>query len=676
MSDSFGATDLDADMPGIGAAPGNARGAPQGLPSQLQALVQRFAQTSQGKPNPKFLPPPPGQGGQQQGKAPKLGPVDPPNPTAYSIAPVPANAPRPPASFNPYMPPVPRDSDQWGKPDEFPRLPQSFELPGMYQNLGGYFAQHGGFASAPMGRGAAAYAAAYQEAFHKGQVEKMQMAKEQLALHSQQLEDIERARAIEYADVFARHHEMGDDTTATHDDLWKVAVEHGDKDVIAMIEGGASAEKVRRFLADHEAHIRALSAANKKSTEQEEADGLYGLKPPSGEGGAGGDASKPYDPYGPGANTPATGAAPAPASGGQVAGPGAPSGDRAPNVGDPLEPDKKPSSADEVPEALKGIDPAMAAAAAAIYRGETPTGMGKVDAAHAVKYANVLRDETAKILADPNLKPGQYGDAVRKRLGPEAAAAMEGIADYRLPPGSTSGYGKQGDFLRGLEAIIAKDRPNDPAHGVHGFVAGYYHDRDVFRTSPAKSTILLRTKDMANQMDNINNDLLKVQKKLEARGVKATDINLRGAVELLVGDEDMTRLMSDLGSYSTAYNVVVSGGHATLGGSQAVDAYFKPYAPLATIRNVMKGHVPSAQGILQGLHNEWESIGGKPDDMPRGDASVERRIDDVGKMDVVTGATPYKQIVNHNGVPLMWTGKNQFDRNAPENWVDPKSTRD
>ena len=73
MSDSFGATDLDADMPGIGAAPGNARGAPQGLPSQLQALVQHFAQTSQGKPNPKFLPPSPGPGG-AAGKSAEIGP--------------------------------------------------------------------------------------------------------------------------------------------------------------------------------------------------------------------------------------------------------------------------------------------------------------------------------------------------------------------------------------------------------------------------------------------------------------------------------------------------------------------------------------------------------------------------------------------------------------------------
>ena len=640
MSDTFGASDLNQDLPGLGPQTGNVRGPPVQLPSQLQSLVQHFVQTSQGQPNPKFLPPPPGQ---PQGKPPRLGSTDPPYRSAYAMAPVPANAPRPPPSFTPYMPPVPRNSSQWGQPEQFPRLPQSFELPGMYQNLGGYFGQHGGFASAPLGAGMAAYSKAYMDAFQKGQEYKMQMAQEQVKLHAAQLIDLEQTRSTAYADVFARHQAMGDDPTATHDDLWKVAVEHGDKDVMAMIEGGASAEQVRRFLAQHEANIRALKAANTKSTEQEEADGLYGLKPPGGGGGV-------YDRYAPGANTPATGA-----------GPGAPSADtRAPGVGDPRAPDKTKPSEDEIPDVLKGIDPAMASAALAIYRGETPQGMGKVDAAHAVKYANMLRDETAKILADPNLKPGQYVDAVRKRLGPEAAAAMQGIEDYRLPPGSASGYGKQADYLRGLETIINKDRPHDPAHGVRGFVADYYAQRHLFTSSVGNNTILLRTKDMANQMDNINNDLMVVQKKLEKRGVKATDIDLHGALELLGADPDMSRLMSDLGSYSTAYNVVVSGGHSTLGGSEAVDQYFKSYAPLATIRNVIKGHVPSAQGILQGMHANWESIGGKPDDMPKGDLTVERRIDDVGKMDVVTGATPYNQIVNHNGVALKWTGKNQF----------------
>jgi hypothetical protein len=309
MSDAFGATDLDADMPGLGPQTGNVRGPPQGLPSQLQALVKHFASTPQGKPAP---PPPLGPGGGQQ-KAPKLGPVDPPNPTAYSIAPVPANAPHPPPAFTPYIQPVPRDSGQWGKPDPYPRLPQTFELPGMFQNLGGYFAQHGGFASAPMGRGMAAYAAAYQEAFHKGQVEKMQMAKEQLQLHAAQLAELEDARTTAYADKFNAYSAMGGgDPTELHDELWKVAVEHGDKDVIAMMEKGASAEQVRRFLADHEAHVRALKAANSKSTEQDDIDAKrWGL--PSDSGGETDPSNIPVGQQG---------AQPPPA---QVAGPGAPS---------------------------------------------------------------------------------------------------------------------------------------------------------------------------------------------------------------------------------------------------------------------------------------------------------------------------------------------------------------
>jgi hypothetical protein len=307
MSDAFGATDLDADMPGLGPQPGNVRGPPVQLPSQLQALVQHIS----GKPSP----PPPGQGGKPPPppKPSQMGSTDPPDPTAYSFAPVPANAPRQPSKFTPYTQPIPRDSSQWNQPDPYPRLPQSFELPGMYQQLGGYFSQHGGFAGAPMGAGMAAYSKAYQDAYMKGQEWKMRQAKEQLQLHSLQLADVERARATAYADVFAAGHEMGYDPTKIHDQLWKVAVENGDKDVMAMLEDGASAEQVRRFIGDHEAHIRALEAANSKSAEQDDIDAKrWGLP------GGGGEETDPSNmPVGtpPAANKAAGPAAPAPEAG-------------------------------------------------------------------------------------------------------------------------------------------------------------------------------------------------------------------------------------------------------------------------------------------------------------------------------------------------------------------------
>ena len=489
MSDTFGATDLDADMPGIGAAPGNARGAPQGLPSQLQALVQHFM-GSQGKPNPKFLPPPPGPGGGQQ-KAPKLGPVDPPDRGAYAMAPVPANAPHPPPAFNPYIPPVPRDSGQWGKPDPFPRLPQTFELPGMYQNLGGYFGQHGGFASAPMGIGMAAYSKAYQEAFQKGQEQKMRMSMEQVKLHAAQLEDLEQARSVEYADVFARHHEMGDDPTATHDDLWKVAVQHGDKDVIAMIEGGASAEKIRRFLADHEAHIRALGAANAKTSEQDAQDAQYGLAPARDGGAQGGGV---YDPYGAGA----TGGGAAAPAGGQVAGPGAPSGEpgRAKGVGDPEKPAEDDPS-DTRDENRKLID----RGAWDMVEGTKPAGAeyGKMTTTIMAKRKLQMEQALGEIAANPNLNrdgqhPEEVLDAVRKAV-PEAASKLEQYSKYRDGPGiggrSSSG-GPEANMWGLFNPLATKMYPGDKGTGVGAFSGDNFTKRIRFADNTQYQTTLRR----------------------------------------------------------------------------------------------------------------------------------------------------------------------------------------
>ena len=414
MSDSFGATDLDADMPGIGAAPGNARGAPQGLPSQLQALVQHFTQTSQGKPNPKFLPPPPGPAGGQQ-KAPKLGPVDPPDPGAYAMAPVPVNAPHPPRAFNPYMRPVPRDHDQWGEPDLYPRLPRSFEVAPLYQQLGGYFAQHGNYQSAPVAAGLAGHSEKYIAAFAKGQDIRMREEQEQVKLHAAHLADLEDLRLTGYADVFAMHKEMGDNETTLHDDLWRKAVEGGDKDVITMMEHGASAEQVRRFLADHEANIRALKAANSKSAEQDDIDAKrWGL--PSGEGG-GGEGGGVYDRYSPGTGR---AAAPAPAAG-QVAGPGAPSSE-------PGTSPAPPSSQPLKPYEQVGLD---------IARGRPSSGLPKKVEDAAQSYAADVDQRMDNVVAHSAGKTREQVAQELSGISPAIASDWSAILDGRkgLPGG-------------------------------------------------------------------------------------------------------------------------------------------------------------------------------------------------------------------------------------------------
>ena len=407
MSDAFGATNLDADMPGLGPQTGNVRGPPVQLPSQLHALVQHFT-GAQGKPPQQSTPQSPGQG--KPPPKPRLGSTDPPDPTAYSYAPVPANVPRTPPGFTPYTMPIPRDSSQWNKPEPYPRQPQSFELPGLFQKMGGYFAQHGGAAGAPLGATSAAYAAAYQEAYMKGQEWKMQQAKEQLTLSNAKLADVERARQIDYADKFSAYQVMGGgDPTELHDELWKVAVEHGDKDVQALLERGASAEEVRRFLADHEAHIRALEAANSKSAEQDSEDAKrWGL--PGGE-------TSPTDPM----DIPVGQQAAQPPRD-QVAGPGArpppePGTSPAPQQSTPLKPYEQ-----------VGLD---------IARGRPSTGLPKKVADAAQEYAAGVDTRMDDVVAHSAGKTREQIAQELSAISPTIAADWSKLLDGKqgLPGG-------------------------------------------------------------------------------------------------------------------------------------------------------------------------------------------------------------------------------------------------
>src|SRR5580698_2792483 len=123
MSDTFGATDLNADMPGLGPQPGNVRGPPVQFPSALQGLVKHFTQQSGGqKPSPGGAPGPDG-----QPKKPKLGSTDPPLPGARSIAPLAPTAPPPPPSSTPPQPSIACEHTQWVQAERSLRPKQSFE---------------------------------------------------------------------------------------------------------------------------------------------------------------------------------------------------------------------------------------------------------------------------------------------------------------------------------------------------------------------------------------------------------------------------------------------------------------------------------------------------------------------------------------------------------------------
>ena len=611
-------------MPGLGPQPGNVRGSPIQLPSALGSLVKHFA----GQQPPQAKPQAPG--GQSQPQKPRLGPVDPPNPSAYSMAPVPANAPHPPPAFNPYIKSLPRDSDQWGKPEPFPRLPQSFELPGIYQQLGGYFGQHGGFASAPAAMGLASFSAAYQEAYHKGQVEKMQIAKEQIALHSAQVEELEQARAIKYADVLARHSAMGDnDEQGVHDDLWKVAVENGDPDVQAMIEKGASVEQIRRFLATHEANIRDLHKANAKQEETDAQDAQYGLAPSRREDGGA---------YGPDTTRP----------------PGV--------IDKPGEPPKDDRDANQ-----KLID----AGAWDMVEGYKPTGAeyGKMTSTMMAKRKLEMERQLKEIAADPNLnKDGQHPeevlDEVRKRV-PEAANTLDQYSKYEEGPGvggRSSTGGPEAQMWGLMNPLAAKMYPGDPKTGVGAFnpdnLQAIHQFRDPNGQTQKQVQRIGPTVEAATQLITALNKLPPEDRQnLSMGAIKA---------KMLGGDPLYRAIWANWLNYNQDVNALsVPGGSVTE--TLLSESQVPWYSSSAEYLSVIREHIGVAAARVDEFHNSWKQYG-SPAPMPGLNRSAEEQIPRIRRLDVATGMLPGDRRTAKDGKTYEYTGKNMDDPNSDENW--------
>jgi hypothetical protein len=625
MSDTFGASDLNADTPGLGPQSGNVRGPPVQLPSALQGLAKHFTQQSGAQ---KPAPGPPGPGGQQ--KKPKLGSTDPPMRDARSIAPLPANAPQPPSSFTPTLPSLPRDSSQWGQPEAFPRLPQTFELPGMYRNLGGYFAQHGAFASAPLGAGLAGASKEYIDGYMKGQDWKMKMAKEQIGLHAAQLEELEQARSIKYADVFNRYQVEGDkDPQGLRDDIERVAVESGDKDVIAMLENGDSAEQIRRFLAKHEANIRDLSKVNKKQDEQDAQDAQYGLAPArrEDEGAYGPETTRP---------------------------PGVPD-----KTGEPPK--------DERDDNQRLID----AGAWDMVEGYKPTGSeyGKMTQTMMAKRKLEMERSLKEIAADPNLnKDGQHPeevlDAVRKAV-PEAANTLDQYSKYEEGPGvggRSSTGGPEAQMWGLMNPLAAKMYPGDKATGVGAFnpdnLQAIHQFRDPNGQTQKQVQRIGPTVEAATQLISALNKLPPEDRQnLTMGAIKA---------KMLGGDPLYRAIWANWLNYNQDVNALsVPGGSVTE--TLLSENQVPWYSSSAEYLSVIREHIGVAASRVDEFHNSWKQYG-SPAPMPGLNRAAEEQIPRIRRLDVATGMLPGDRRTAKDGKTYEYTGKNIDDRNAAENW--------
>lgn len=655
MSDTSGPSDLQNDMPALGPQTGNVRGPPMQLPSALQGLAKFFqqnqSQPSQGRPGPQLQPKPPALTEVQANQPPQhIG-------RPASFAPVPANVPVPTGGYTPYLPTVDkRDISQWGDTAPFPRLPATFELHGLFNRIGQHFAQSGG-QTGDLASQLSGHSEAYIDAFMKAQDWKMKVEKEGQAIASAKLEESVGNRLIDYRTTIAAYRDAGGphkllNGVNLYDALYADALKDDDKKAQAMFEAGEPLEHIENYMHDADKVLRDLKAARQKASDQDDTDAAYGLAPREGA-----------------SNDPTWSAEPVAAGQSPAAAPA----------------DGQPKPDDTLPEAIKALppeyrNPLLVNAGTEMFRGVAPAGeMSKNGMHHARVIADQLGVETGKILNDPNLKPGQYVDAVRKRLGPGIAAELESVEDYTNPALTTgTGSGKQAEFLRQLQDIAHKDAPGDAA-GRGAFNAANFALQKDFKDNRGQvQNVLTRTGDMASQLRNIHTDMDRLQKELKAQGISPNSLHLQGILDLGLGTGVANRLMSDLEAYAAAYDYIVSSGHSTLGGREAFSKYFNIYKPLSTIRDTLKGHVPSTEGILQGVHTRWEGIGGKKTNMPGIDSATEKEIHDYGKMDTVTGALPYdpsrdNDIFLKKAGPwgaagrYYWTGDSQ-ERDDPSNW--------
>lgn len=658
MSDISGASDLQNDMPALGPQTGNVRGPPMQLPSALQGLAKFFHQTQpqapQAPPSPKIPPKPPLTEAQAH---------QPPQHTGKpaSFAPVPPIVPTPSGGFTPYIPtPNKREIDQWTDAVRFPRLPATFEVPGLLNRAGQYFAQAGG----PVGDYASqlsGHSQAYIDAFMNAQEWKMKMAKEGQALASSQLEDAISNRLVDYKNTIAEYRNAGGPNKLVggvdmYHALWENAIKDGDQPAQRMFENGESLEHIINYLHDADKNLRDLQATRQKASDQEAEDATaYGLGPKA-------EADPAWQ------TTPE--AAPAPTPSPKVA--AAPRDQTQPPAPkDATPPPDQPTETADTPDWAKGLDPKLVDAAEQHFRGDIRAGENKYVGRAADRYARQMDVEVNKVLDDAHagrIKPSEVMDKIRKVVGPRIAADAQNVADYSQPGfGSGMGSGgsqRAGDYARLLDDIAKAADPPDVEHGHPGFVANNYALQDEFKKNNQIRTALIRTQDLPAMADEVKQDVAI----LRAKGYSMTSLNWQGVKDHFVGgNADFQKLYSDMIAYSTSYQTIIGGGRATLGGTRDVEASFPAQSPLSTYFSVMKGHMGGVRGILRGYHLDWEGRGGKPDNMPRGDRVVEKKIDDYWRMDPVTGTLP-GEVYHFKSGDFIWTGKNQIDRKAKENW--------
>ena len=164
------------------------------------------------------------------------------------------------------------------------------------------------------------------------------------------------------------------------------------------------------------------------------------------------------------------------------------------------------------------------------------------------------------------------------------------------------------------------------------------------------------------------NAVLSDLKELERQGVKTEGLDLNGILGYATRDPTYAKLAGDWKAYNDAFNTVVTGGRHVESGAQSQESVAPvSYASPAAFRAAIKGHMNDALGYLDGEHKRWESIGGKPHNMPSYNPATEKQLRDLRDMDYLTGTMPGQTYTNSKGVTKTWVGGN-LNPYDPSNW--------
>lgn len=668
--------------------------------SPLPIMVQRFREML-GRP---ASAPPANLEEQAQGQQPR-GPSGPPSRFANSF--LPPGSPYPqPRGFQPFQPPiVPRPAHQWGQEEQFPNLPQSFEVPGLLQGVFKSLGQNGSATIARMAMAAGPHMAEFLAGVQQGQEDRTKLALEQLKLRSAQMADTLQEELFRYRDVLSTHRALnrtldpaqmlkpvnGKDLMTDFSDT---AAEIGDHALQNLIASGAKVEDVIQFLNDRDKQLTVLQKA-KAAVADESADdarlGVTSAAAPAGQqpSAAASGVAKYLGEDAPAAAAPPQIGGPAPAA------PDAPDASKGGAGGEAtakeplvLVPDKDgnmvpantPGTGADTGEgspidSLKHQIISGARMPPALWQKMDPKAMR--EAVDRSLEANATLD---RIVRDTPLNATQaQRDKILpmvRAIDPALARDVELVNDYRDPAsGGVSGTGgspgtPSGQYSNRLRQIVTLINPN--------WNQGFYQDQHQFRHDRNVQLVLSRTKDLGPVALQLAGDLRAMERKLKAAGLDSRSVNLDVLGRYFGTDTEYTRFKSDFLAYNNAYNTIVTAGHNTITGVKMQEEGLQPWTPLASYRAIMQGHAVGVDGMIQAQRDRWESIGGRADNMPSGDNRPSREafkiINAVSKWDYVSGAMPYdpenkdNDIVIRKGRQYYWTGAFPLNRDDPRNW--------